>query len=131
MNLVSFAGGKIVFKRLLRYKILRCFRSAAISLIWLIRLFLIFRLSSHADLQIYKNSRLFPFDSSDNRRQKSPLVLIADQDDNQRRMLDAMLDLWNIEVLEAENGEETIDLTVRARSEFDFDKYRSAAPRRF
>jgi CheY-like chemotaxis protein len=45
--------------------------------------------------------------------QKHPLFLIADSDIANRSELKTLLDLYSINVLEAQDGEETIDLTVR------------------
>ena len=46
---------------------------------------------------------------------KRPLVLVADTDEDNRLQLKMLLDLYGIGVLEARDGEEAIDLTVRAR----------------
>lgn len=45
--------------------------------------------------------------------QKHPLVLIAESDIAIRSELKTLLDLYDINVLEAQDGEETIDLTIR------------------
>jgi DNA-binding response OmpR family regulator len=45
--------------------------------------------------------------------QKHPLVLIAESDVASRSELKTLLDLYGINVLEAQDGEETIDLTIR------------------
>lgn len=47
--------------------------------------------------------------------QKRPLVLIAETDENNRVQLKMLLDLYGVGVLEARDGEEAIDLTVRSR----------------
>jgi CheY-like chemotaxis protein len=44
--------------------------------------------------------------------QKHPLVLIAEDDDDNRQNLKELLDLYSLGVLEAKNGEEAIDLIV-------------------
>lgn len=44
-----------------------------------------------------------------------PLVLIAENDSENRRNLKELLNLYNIRVIEAENGEEAIELTLQER----------------
>ena len=46
---------------------------------------------------------------------KRPLVLVVDTDEDNRLQLKMLLDLYGIVVLEARDGEEAIDLTVRER----------------
>ena len=61
----------------------------------------------------------FPTRSSDLARvsafvsEPPPLVLVAESDRNNRSELKELLDLYGVRVLEAENGEEAVDLTVR------------------
>lgn len=49
------------------------------------------------------------------RVKKSPVVLIAEGDHDKRRELKTLLDLFDVDVLEAQSGEEALNLTVCAR----------------
>lgn len=63
-------------------------------------------LSIQNNPQNYPLTAVFP-------EQKQPLVLIAESDAAQRTELKTLLDLYGVRVLEAADGEEVIDLTVR------------------
>jgi CheY-like chemotaxis protein len=64
-------------------------------------------------LPLQNNLQSFPINAAAFPEQKRPLVLIAEGDTDNRTELKALLDLYGISVLEAENGEEAIDLVVR------------------
>ena len=64
-------------------------------------------------LLLQNNPQNYPITQNTFPEQKRPIVLIAEGDDLHRAELKMLLDLYDIGVLEAENGEETIDLMVR------------------
>jgi chemosensory pili system protein ChpA (sensor histidine kinase/response regulator) len=64
-------------------------------------------------LPLQNNLQNYPVTHGAFSEQKRPLVLIAESDNAHRAELKTLLDLYGVGVLEAENGEETIDLTIR------------------
>ena len=64
-------------------------------------------------LPFQNNSQSYPINVATFPEQKRPLVLIAESDADNRTELKMLLDLYGINVLEAEDGEEAIDLIVR------------------
>lgn len=64
-------------------------------------------------LTTFDNSPSYPIIQTELLTEKLPLVLIAEPDAAHRTKLKELLDLYDVAVLEAHNGEAAIDSTVR------------------